>query len=166
MTMTEYPSLDPEVILRCAIKEIDNTMVPEVLIPSYMVFGALRTMPATQTKLPNEKDTVKAIKIAELATISSHLRIQIGFRSRIPPASSCKIDPGDRVHAFSWKYKKYHWAYIVEKICIEEVYPNVDGTIKHFSTSQNLPDRNSVADSEPDGLEQAFSSSNQMFFSE
>lgn len=53
---SEYPILDPEIVLRCAVKGINNTMGSERLVLSYSVFGTQPSFPSFNTKLPNQKE--------------------------------------------------------------------------------------------------------------
>lgn len=157
MIMSEYPSLDPEIALRCAVKGINDSMGPEGLVPSYLVFGVLPTMPAMRTELPNQKDRMQAIATArsEMATISAKLRIQSALRAKLPPATSYNVSPGDQVYVFREDTKKWHGPYTVDSVYNKEVYLDVDGTIKHFNISQLLPDRTDVADTELQRLEES-----------
>lgn len=42
---SEYPNLDPETAMRCAVEGIKNTMGSEGLVPSYSVLGTLPSFP-------------------------------------------------------------------------------------------------------------------------
>lgn len=83
-----------------------------------------------------------------MATISSKLRIQIALRSKPSSESVYNFDPGDPVHVFLENYEKWNGLYIFEKNCNKDVYLNLDGAIKHFNTSEIMPNRNDVADPE------------------
>lgn len=102
MIMSEYPFLDPEIALRCALKGINDTMCPEGLFPSYLVFGDIPIMSAMRTELPGQKDRMKAIETArsEMATILSKLRIQSALRAKLPPATSYNVEVGDQVYIY------------------------------------------------------------------
>lgn len=104
---SDYPQLDREIALRCAAKGINDTMGPEGLVPSYLVFGVIPTFPAMKTQLPSQKDRMAAISAAriEMASISARLKIQYALRSRLPPATEYLIEPGDNVHVFREKLK-------------------------------------------------------------
>jgi len=117
--VSDYPKLDREIALRCEIKGINDTMGPEGLVPSYLVFGTLPSFPAMNTDLPGQKDRMAAVSYArkEMATISAKLRIQHALRSRIPPATEYLIEPGDNVYVFREKLEQWTGPFTVKKIC-------------------------------------------------
>lgn len=161
----EYPRLDPEIALRCAVKGINDTMGPEGLVPSYLVFGVIPTFPAFNTELPSQRDRMAAISSArsEMATISAKLRIQQALRSKLPPATEYIAHPNDMVFVFRERDKNWHGPFKVTKVDRKEVFVEIDGQVKHFNISQILPDRNGFHDSELNRLKESieqFQSSN------
>lgn len=60
----EYSSLNPGFALRCAIKGISDTMAPEGVVLSLLVFGVLPTFPAFRTLLPEQKESMAALSTA------------------------------------------------------------------------------------------------------
>lgn len=146
----DYPKLDPESVLRCAIKGINDTMGPEGIVPSYLVFGVLPSFPPLNTTLPHQKDIMAALNLSrnEMASMPARLRIQQALRSSLPPATLYNIDPGEKVYVFREKQKDWKGPYEVDAICGKQVYLSVDGHTKQFNISQILPDRDDVHEHE------------------
>lgn len=153
----DYPCLDPEIALRCAIKGINDTMGPEGLVPSYLVFGVIPTFPSFNTNLPDQKDRMAALSLArnEMASISARLRIQQALRSKIPPATDYVVNPGNLVYVFRDNDRKWHGPYEVLKVYNKEIYVSVDGVEKHFNISQIIPDSHELHDMELQRLKQS-----------
>jgi hypothetical protein len=85
----DYPELDSNLVLRLSIEAMNDTMGPEGLVPSLLVFGVLPRFPATQTSLPNQKDRMEALSAArsEMETITSELRLAEAMHRNVPPAA-------------------------------------------------------------------------------
>jgi hypothetical protein len=86
----DYPELDSNIVLRLCINAMNDTMGPEGLVPSLLVFGVLPRFPATQTSLPNQKDRMEALSTArsEMETITSESRLAEAMHRNVPPAAS------------------------------------------------------------------------------
>jgi hypothetical protein len=95
----DYPELDSNLVLRLSIKAMNDTMGPEGLVPSLLVFGVLQRVPATRTSLPNQKDRMEAFSAArsEMETIASQLRLAEGTHRIVPPAASLELKIGQPV---------------------------------------------------------------------
>lgn len=95
----DYPKLYPEIAFRCAIKGINDTMGPEGLVPSYLVFGVIPSFPAFNTNLPEQMDRMDAISFPkrEMVQVASRLRVQYALRSKLPSATDYPFQPGQSV---------------------------------------------------------------------
>ena len=144
------PNLDPEVLLRYAIKGINDTMGPEGLVPSLLVFGVVPSFPTVHAELPAQKERLAALDAArkEMETVTSELRVQQALRSKLPPASKYHVEPGDNVLVYRERTKRYEGPYTVKRVCEKEIYVEVKGVEKHFNISQILPEPKARGDAE------------------
>lgn len=62
----DTPSVDAEVALKLAIKAMNNTMGPEGLVPSLLLFGIVPRFPSVNTALPNQIDWMIALEMAQV----------------------------------------------------------------------------------------------------
>ena len=60
----EYPSLNRELALRISVKAINDTMGPEGLVPSLLVFGCLPRFSATDSNILEQKKRMQALQEA------------------------------------------------------------------------------------------------------
>ncbi|PXF45776.1 hypothetical protein BWQ96_04443 [Gracilariopsis chorda] len=56
------PELDKAGIFRLALKAMSDTVGPEDVVPSYLVFGSLPKFPAVNTLLPDQRRRMKALE--------------------------------------------------------------------------------------------------------
>ena len=59
----DQPSLDFEYALRLSVKSMNDTMGPNGLVPSFLVFGTLPRFPFLNTNLPNQREILKALQV-------------------------------------------------------------------------------------------------------
>jgi len=59
------PNIESRLALRLAIKAMNDTMNPEGLVPSLLVFGVYPRFPAVSTPLPSHKARMKALQLAQ-----------------------------------------------------------------------------------------------------
>ena len=110
----DFPSLSINLILRLATKAMNDTMGPEGLVPSLLVFGVLPRFPITDSKLPEQADRMRALNIArkEMAIITAELRIQRAMKANIPSASDRIIKPGMQLFVYHEKDKRWKSGYV------------------------------------------------------
>ena len=58
----EYPGLNRELALRISVKSINDTMGPEGLVPSLLVFGCLPRFSASDSNVVEQKNACKPSK--------------------------------------------------------------------------------------------------------
>lgn len=162
--VTDHPTLDPEIALRLAVKAVNDTMGPEGIVPSLLVYGSLPTFPAVGMNIPEQKTRMKALAAAkqEMASITAKLRIQQALRSRLPPATQYALKPGDMVRVYrdqgTGASKKGDWTgpWEIVKICGKEVFVDWNGEHKHFNISKVIPDPAQTGDHDLERLIQSF----------
>jgi hypothetical protein len=105
----EYPNINPDVSLRLAVKALNDTMNPEGLVPSYLVFGILPRFPALNSELPTQVDKMKKLESAraEMETITSELRVRRALSANITTASTKSYLAGQKVLVY-WHNVSLH----------------------------------------------------------
>lgn len=94
--MQNYPKLNPEIALYCDVKEINDTVRPEGLVPSCLALGVIQSFPAFNTNLPEQKDHMDAVSFArkEMAQVNSKRRVQYALRFRLPLTADYSFQTG------------------------------------------------------------------------
>ena len=147
---SRHPNMDPEVLLRYADKGINDTIGPEGLVPTSLVFGVVPTFPTVHADLPAQKERLAALDASrkEMETMETELRIQRALRAKLSPATKYLVEPGVRVLVCRGKTKSYEGPFTVTKICDKEVHLKVKDVEKHFNISQILPEPKQQGDLE------------------
>lgn len=81
-----YSKLGERLALRLSIKAMNDTMDPEGLVPSLLVFGVVLSIPVINKTLPEERDRMAALSMArtDMATVTAELRISQAIKSKLP----------------------------------------------------------------------------------
>lgn len=97
------PTILPEMALTIAQKSLNDTMEPNGLVPTLLVYGILPCFPVADADFPDQQAFMRALAVArrEMETVVAKLRISRSLRSRIPAAANYIINPGDRVQVFN-----------------------------------------------------------------
>lgn len=97
--MLDFPNLDQHMARRLSVKAMNDTLGPEGLVPSLLVFGVLPRFPACSTKFPNQVDRMRALAMAraEMETISFEIKLQRALLAKLPPAADFELKVGDKV---------------------------------------------------------------------
>lgn len=107
----EYTNMAPTLILKTAIKAMNDTIGPEGLVPSLLRFGVLpRYTPAgLESTRPNQRERLKATRVAkeEFFRISNGWRIRRALRSNVPQAADRHYKVGDLVRVHRQKIRGY-----------------------------------------------------------
>jgi hypothetical protein len=145
----DYPNLTPDISLRLVVKAMNDTMNPECLVPSYLVFGILPRFPALNSKLPTQIYRMKALEAAraEMETIISELRVRRALSANIPTASTKSYSAGQKVLVYG-DNESPHWQgpYKIIRIENKQVYFDLNGKEVQHSISQIKPYIDSVND--------------------
>lgn len=85
-TQTDFPKLRKELLLKIAIKEMNDTVGEDGLVPSLLVFGIIPRFPIINTSLPNQRDRMKALTSANMEMNASvaERRIATALRRNMP----------------------------------------------------------------------------------
>ena len=96
---TSYPHLPKRVILKLSVKAMNDTMGPNGLVPSLLVFGMLARFPIVNSSLPDQRDRMKAMQLArlEMETFVAEERITTAMKRNIPAAASYDFTPVQKV---------------------------------------------------------------------
>ena len=62
--VSDHPRLDPEIAIRLAVKAINDTMGPEGVVPSLLVYGSLLIFPALNMDAPEQRTRMSALHVA------------------------------------------------------------------------------------------------------
>lgn len=86
ITLNRYPSLDSETVLRYSVEAMNDSVGPEGLVPSFLVYGTLPTFPAGTKDLPGQCERMAAMRCArdDFSRITSELRIRSALKSKLP----------------------------------------------------------------------------------
>lgn len=156
--------IQPELALRLAVKAMNDTMNPEGLVPSLLVFGVLPRFPALHTQLPNHEERMRALKVAqmEMETITSELRLRQALLSRLPNASKQDLEIGQEVLVFREDEKPIKWTgpFKITRIEDKQVFVDKAGQQVQHSVAQVKP---YVKDTQHELVEALFTTMNPMF---
>ncbi len=95
-----YPNTDKELLLSLAVKAMNNTLGPEGLVPSSLVFGEL-PQDHTASEIPKQRDTLgerAAMAHAartEMQRIMARMRVARGLKHAVPRAADESYDPAN-----------------------------------------------------------------------
>lgn len=157
---TIHSNVDPEVLLRYAIKGINDTIGPEGLVSLLLLFGVVPTFPNVSSELPAQRERLASLDAArkEMETITAELRIETALRAKLPPSTRYLIQPGNSVLVYCEKSRQYEEPYKVSRVCDKELYVVNMGVEKLFNIAQVLPEPSERGDKELkhllDGMEQ------------
>lgn len=59
--LTDHRTIDPEIGLRLAVKALNDTTGPDVIVPSLLVIGSLPSSPAVNMEVPAQKQRMEAL---------------------------------------------------------------------------------------------------------
>lgn len=137
------PGLELELVMRLAVKAMNDTMNPEGLVPSLLVFGVLPRFPPMSSELPRQQEIMRALEVAraEMETISNELRLRTALLSRLPNAATFDLEVGQAVFVYREGHQPYKWTgpYKVTKIEDRQVFIDRDGQEVQHSRSQVKP---------------------------
>ena len=133
--------MDKNIVLKLAIKAMNDTMDPEGLVPSYLLFSCTPRFPSTESTLPTQQQRMDAMQAArrEMAIITAELRIQKTLSSRVPRIADLVIEVGDLVRVFGETDKRYVGPYPVIRVDGTQEFI-VDNHLEvKFNKHQELP---------------------------
>ena len=143
------PEMSPELSLRCAIKGMNDTLGPEGLVPTYLVYGTFPSFPICRNAPPSQEDRMRALATAraEMATITSEPRVMRALKSKLPPATQYDIQAGDHVlvyqegtGGYGRRVGQYVGPFRVEKITGKQVFVRRNNRVSQYSITHVIPD--------------------------
>lgn len=137
----EHPSVNDKHLLRLALKGINDTMGPNGLVPSLLVFGVLPSFPSPTRNSPDQVERFEALKKAkaEMESIVAEQRIKKALKSKLPPATKYLIKPGDQVRVYQEIPKRWDGPFTVTKISDKIVSVTDGNVVKEFNITSMLP---------------------------
>lgn len=94
-----HPTIEPQYLLKIAVKAMNDTMVKNELVPFRLFFGIISRFPILTTNLPEQKERMEAVKAAQakIITTVAQRRVFDALIINIPPAAnrSYKIREAD-----------------------------------------------------------------------
>lgn len=132
------PSIKPKLELRIALKAMNDTLGPEGLVPTLLVFGCLPIFPTVNTNLPGQRERRKALQQArkEMATITAEIRIKRALLSRVPRNTDLNLNLGDQVRVYRETDRKYIGPFPVIRTDGKQVFVLQNNTEKTYSLHQ------------------------------
>jgi Reverse transcriptase (RNA-dependent DNA polymerase) len=121
---------------------MNDTMNPEGLVPSYLVFGIMPRLMDQNTKLPIQAERMKAVEVAraEMETITSEIRLRKALKSNIPAATNQNYDIGQKVLVYRERDNPpWQGPYNVTKIENKQIFIDRNGKEVQHSVSQVKP---------------------------
>ena len=97
-----YPNVDKTLLLQMAIKAMNDTLGPEGLFPSSIVFEEVPTV-YTASETPQPRDNLRErakmghAARTEIQRIMAKMRVVRGLRNSVPLTENRTYDPGDQV---------------------------------------------------------------------
>lgn len=137
----DVPNMDRDLALKIANKAMNDTMGPEGLVPTLLVYGALPRFSPSSTDLPGHVEKMEAMEIARLeyTDITAKLKIQQALRSNLPPATKYLVSPGDSVYVYKEKEKRWRGPYTVTKTLQRQVWVQRPDKEAQYSLDHVLP---------------------------
>ena len=137
---TDYKKLEKETILKLTIKAMNDTMGPNGLVPSLLVFGALPRFPAIANNLANQRDRMETLQMAkdEMEQIVAEQRLKTALISKLPTSVREEFNVGDNVLVYREKQKPFKWTgpFPITKVDGKQIYTNRNGKIAQHSRHQ------------------------------
>ncbi len=120
----DLPRMKNEIALRLALKACNDTLGPEGLVPSLLVFGCIPRFPSVESSIPAQKHRMIAMQKAksEMETITAALRIRRALLSKVPRNADLKLSIGDKVKIFRESGKKYIGPFPITRIDGKQIF--------------------------------------------
>lgn len=96
--------MEPEILLKYAVKGLNDSIGTDALVPSLLVFGALPTFPFLNMDIiPGQRESFEMMKLArdKVAQLRAEQRIATAVNTNVPLSANYILKTGDRVSAYS-----------------------------------------------------------------
>lgn len=144
MLRRAHPTVHPEEASRMALKGTKDTMHPDGLLPTLLVFLTLMTLPFSSTELPTQRERLAALKTSrkEIATVISAERISTALSYRQSTATRYSISRGDFFRTYRERSCTWEGPFRVQRVSGKNSFIlDAKGRIIHFTIAQLLPER-------------------------
>lgn len=137
----DHSRITEETALRMEIKGCNDTAGPNGLVSTFLVFGAMPALPNTNTRNPQQKERMKALRTAreEMAQIAAEQRILRVLKSKVPPASRCSLNPGELLRVYHEKERRWLGPVHIVKIEGKSVFVSDTKKVVKFNAIQLMP---------------------------
>lgn len=109
--LDECPDMSEDLILQFAVKAMNDTISPERMVPSLLVYGITPTYSPTglDAELPNYRQRHQAISISreEYLRITNNLRVRHSLSSKVPECADIFYKKDDMVWIYRDEIKRY-----------------------------------------------------------
>ena len=107
--MVSFPSTEKELALACAVKAMNDTLGPEGLVPSALVFGEYpqiraRSENATERPTTAQRGEVAEMARKEMSRIMATMKTRRALHHAVPPSCDRTYELGDKV--LIWREKQ------------------------------------------------------------
>ena len=122
---------------------MNDTMGPQGLVPTLLVFGTLPRFPSPDSTYPMQAEGLQALEASrrEMLTIVSDQCVKQALHSRLPRCVSFNVNPGELVRIYRESDKKYVGPYKVISTDGKQVTVLVGNRSVHHSLHQLLPEK-------------------------
>ena len=130
---------------------MNETAGPNGLSPILLVFGVHPRMPLPTTNLPEQRERMKALKMArsEMVKAIARSRLSTARRSNVPAASDSLIEAEMEILVHREGPKQWNGPYRVISVDEKQVVLNIDNQHKTYSVDKVKPYLHSAAAQEP-----------------
>ena len=106
---TDHPTVRKELLLRIAIKAMNDTIGEDGLVPSLLVLGIVPIFPILNTNLPQQQERMKALITArqEMNSIIAERRVTTALQKSFPSSIDRVYKKGDEILVFREKTKRW-----------------------------------------------------------
>jgi Reverse transcriptase (RNA-dependent DNA polymerase) len=116
--LADFPGTDAVVALQLAVKTMNDSLGPEGLVPSYLVFGTLPRFPGLPSPHRPQAARLQAMYSArqEYDSIVARIRVQRALKSRTASAVDAVYRVGDIVATYRERAKRFVGAFAVTAV--------------------------------------------------
>ena len=137
----DFPTLSESLALSLANKAMNDTMGPEGLVPTLLVFGTVPRLSIGDRPPPNQSERMLAMDNArrEMDSIVSDLRIKRALSSKTPPGAMRVFHPGELVRVYRERPNMWTGPFPVTRVDGKTVYVRDGIDEKPFSITSVKP---------------------------
>lgn len=136
--------------MRLASKGMNDTIRPERLVPSLLVFVVILSLPVINKPLPTQTERVAAMPLArsEVGTVTAELRISMAIQFKLPHATHLDFVPGGYVRVYKEKDSRWCGPFRIIRVRNKEVTVTYGKSTRTYGIAQAIRYKSTVYDSE------------------